>query len=321
MNLRLVNKTLRTLRITVSLVVFVILGVGLTVPMWMLPGIGPWLDSIQIGTAIGVMSLTIFAAWLLVTLVFGRIYCSTVCPMGTLQDIFSRVWRLGRYRFKRPYRYSPPVNQVRYSMLGLTVVCLVAGITLLPSVIDPSAAFHRICSGFFNSVAKYLAEWLGAHGITERLSYPVTVSVASSIVATFLFVVTAVVSLLTGRTLCNTICPVGTVLGMVSRYSIFQMNIDTDLCTQCRRCEYVCKAHCIDLSDHVVDSSRCVGCFDCVNACRDGAIRYTTDRKRLSQPLMQRIRGIGREEGETSGAATMEAPDNCMPIKQKSTRK
>lgn len=321
MNLKIINRTLLTLRIVVASVVFVILGVGLTVPMWMLPGVGPWLESLQIGSAISAVSFTVFVLWLLVTLVFGRIYCSTVCPLGTLQDIFSRLWRMGRFRYRRPYRYAPPANAVRYTMLALTVICIVAGITLLPSVAEPESAFQRICSGFFNSMAKYLAEWLGAHGFTEHLAYPVTVSVASSIVATFLFAVTAVVSALTGRTLCNTICPVGTVLGMVSRYSIFQMDIDTDLCTQCRRCEYVCKAHCINLSDHVVDNSRCVTCFDCVNACRDGAIRYTTDRKRLSQPLMQRIRGLGRREGEASGSATMKAPDNCKSMKKKLLKK
>lgn len=286
--------------------------------MWMLPGVGRWLEKIQIGSAVGAMSLTLFVMWLLVTLVFGRIYCSTVCPMGTLQDISARLFRLGRYRSRRPYRYSPPANPVRYMTLAAVVVCLVCGFMLLPTVIDPLAAFQRICSGFVNPMIKFVTKFLVDAGMTERMAYPVTVSVAASIIATFLFAVTAVVAAQSGRTLCNTVCPVGTVLGMVSRYSIFQIDIDTDKCTQCRRCVDVCKAHCIDLQDHVVDGSRCVDCFDCINACRDDAIHYTTDRKRLSQPLMQRVKGLA-SRGTAEAETTMESPDTFTENDNKSS--
>ncbi len=64
--------------------------------------------------------------------------------------------------------------------------------------------------------------------------------------------------------ICNTLCPVGTILGCVSRNSAMRIDIDTDRCIQCRRCEHVCKAECIDMQSHVVDMSRCVVCFDCL---------------------------------------------------------
>ena len=81
--------------------------------------------------------------------------------------------------------------------------------------------------------------------------------------------------------------PRGTTLGIVSRYAIFQMDIDTDLCTSTRRCVDVRKCSCIDLTDHVV--GRCVWCsFDCTDACRDGAISYVATRKQLSIPMMER---------------------------------
>ncbi|MDE6039506.1 MAG: 4Fe-4S binding protein, partial [Paramuribaculum sp.] len=65
-----------------------------------------WFDRIQLGGAIAAMSLTVFAVWILLTLVFGRIYCSTVCPAGTLMDVSARMARRGspgrEYCYRRP---------------------------------------------------------------------------------------------------------------------------------------------------------------------------------------------------------------------------
>ena len=78
-----------------------------------------------------------------------------------------------------------------------------------------------------------------------------------------------------GRTWCNTICPVGTVLGFLSRFSLLKVRIDADKCKECSLCTRQCKASCIDWKNHSIDYSRCVACFDCLDACRHGAITYT----------------------------------------------
>lgn len=286
------NKTLKILRIIVSLVVFMLLGAGLTCFVWFIPEVDNFLGDIQLGSAIAGMSLGVFAFWMLVTLVFGRIYCSTICPMGTLMDVSARCARLTHRGRQRVYRHEVPSPMVRYGFLAVALLSILAGFVLIPSVLDPYAAFCRICAGFFNPMLKFFIRELGEAGVYNHYTaLAITTSVAASIIATFLFAVIITVAMITGRSICNTVCPVGTILGTVSRFSIFQFDIDTDLCTNCRRCEYVCKGHCINMQDHVVDGSRCVVCFDCVNVCRDGAIRYTTDRKRLSAPLMQKVKG------------------------------
>lgn len=301
------NRVLRIARILVSLAVFFVLSAGLTFSIWYIPGVCDILINMQLGQAIFTMSIGIFAGWLLVTLIFGRVYCSTVCPLGTLQDISARAVRLGRRGHEKVYHYQQPSTVSRVAFLALLVVSLATGMILIPSVIEPSAAFIRICAGFFNPMLKFAVRALGNAGIySHYAAIAVTTSVAASIAATFLFAVVTVVSAHSGRTLCNSVCPIGTILGFVSRYSIFQINIDTDKCTQCRRCEYVCKAHCINMADHTVDSSRCVACFDCINVCRDDAIHYTTDRKRLSDPLMQRT-GVRGATPKTS----VEGADAC----------
>lgn len=88
------------------------------------------------------------------------------------------------------------------------------------------------------------------------------------------FVTLIVLAWRNGRTYCNTICPVGTVLGFFSRYSLFRPVIDTEKCNGCGLCARKCKAACIDSSKHRIDYSRCVDCMDCIDACRQGAVGY-----------------------------------------------
>ena len=83
-----------------------------------------------------------------------------------------------------------------------------------------------------------------------------------------------------GRAYCNTICPVGTLLSVFSRFSLFRLTIDESKCVACKRCGSRCKASCIDMENHFVDGSRCVLCFDCIDNCAEGAISYRLPRHR-----------------------------------------
>lgn len=212
------------------------------------------------------MSVGMIVLWLGLTFLFGRIYCSTVCPVGTVQDIFIRLPRLTRkMASERPFRYAAPMSTMRYTLLVVVLASLLAGITAVACVLDPAEIYLR------------LVDLAGA-----------TVAVTAVTLVTVALI--AWMSAKRGRLWCNTICPVGTALGAVSRFSLFHFDIDTDLCTNCRRCADVCKAECINLDDHVVDGSRCVNCFDCIAVCRDKAIDYTTRRHQLSIPMMQRLK-------------------------------
>ena len=124
-----------------------------------------------------------------------------------------------------------------------------------------------------------------------------------------------------GRTFCNTVCPVGTTLSFISRYSIFRIDINTDKCVQCRRCEHVCKASCIDMTSHVVDTSRCVVCFDCLSDCPNDAIHYTYNRHQLSIPLMQRVKDTvaGQAAGMSDTAVRIDTGKESSGKKMSST--
>ena len=304
---------LRWVRIAVSAMLFALLTGGLTSYGSTLPALASWVERIQFMPAVLLFSLSTVIVWVLVTLVFGRIYCSTVCPLGTFQDIFARLPRLGRVSTRYHYHYSRPLTLCRNLSLGLAFAVMILGVSALISVLDPFGLYSRLCA----SVLKPL--W----GMALNLFREPGVVVGA---ATFAGVMTAVVTLSViaglafrnGRTFCNSICPVGTTLGYVSRWSIFHIDIDTDKCIQCRECEYVCKASCIDLISHVVDGSRCVGCFDCLPVCPNDAIHYTPTRHTLSDPMMRKVgdplAGSAAGMADTHAGAT--APDQFKKNEQ-----
>lgn len=243
--------------------------------------------SLHILEAVVSFSMTVFVFWLIVTLIFGRIYCSTVCPTGVFQDICARLRRMAARRDRRErldYHYSRPLSRIRTIFLLVTLATLVAGILIIGAILDPFGIYQR----FIDAITGHISECGFCIGRNEVAAW-VNGSVAAAVFSVAMIIVIGGIASRHGRTFCNSVCPVGTTLGLISRYSFFRIDINTDRCTHCRRCEHVCKASCIDLTDHVVDGSRCVNCFDCISVCPDKAISYTPDRHQLSIPMLQRV--------------------------------
>lgn len=291
------NRSLAILRRIVAVAAFAAVTAALISAQLAIPGLAGWIARVQLMSAIMVPALFVFVCWLIVTLVFGRIYCSTVCPTGTLCDIAARFRRPTAAAIaRRPYRFTPPANRCRYIILALTLIGLGSGILLVAELMDPYGLWARFCHDCIKPLVAAGAE-VPAEVYEEATVRIVAGSAAGAAVALVMTAAVAIAAARRGRIVCNTVCPIGTMLGLISRYSIMQIDIDTDLCTQCRRCVDVCKAECIDITSHTVDSSRCVNCFDCLAACRDDAIHYTARRKQLSEPMMQKVKDMARREG------------------------
>lgn len=257
----------------------------MTAPTAAVIALGHTLSRLQLIPAAMAGSLAVIGFWLMVTLVFGRLYCSTVCPLGTLQDIASR---LGRplARIKAPYRYAPPRPwYVRGAMLILLIVGVSLGSLAASWATLPFLQMSPY-DGYTNIVSQ-LAMPVVDHATGHTSASPVTRLVIAAAVNLIFLIFMAITR---GREVCNTLCPVGAALGTLNHLSMLQIDIDTDRCTHCRRCEYVCRAQCLDSTSGTVDAGRCVTCFDCLDVCRDNAIHYTMRRHRLSMPMLQSIR-------------------------------
>jgi ferredoxin len=219
-----------------------------------------------------------FIAVIILTLLTGRSYCSFLCPLGIGQDLFSRVGGSFRKKFRR-YGYKRPHTVIRYSLLAITlIVSIVWGIYLL-TLLDPYSIFGRFTS-YFIKPGMMLLNNLAA-GILSRFDnytlHHVNIKgwqlISYSVPAAFLILI-GTLSFVKGRLYCNMICPVGTLLGLISKVSIFRVKFDEEKCTRCGRCAIVCKSSCIDFLKQDIDYSRCVDCFNCIRICPDKALSY-----------------------------------------------
>ena len=238
-----------------------------------------WLAKIQLLPAILSANVVVIVALLLLTLIFGRVYCSIICPLGVMQDIIAWLGKRGKKKNRFKYSYSKPKTWLRIVMLVIMVISVLLGTSAITALLAPYSAYGRIASSFFapiyalvNNLFAALAERAGSYAFYPTEVWGKALSVV--IVAAVTLIVLAILAWRNGRTYCNTICPVGTVLGFISKFSLFKPVIDTDKCTSCSLCERGCKAACIDSKNHTIDYSRCVACMDCISICTHDAIHY-----------------------------------------------
>lgn len=237
-----------------------------------------WMAKVQFLPAVLAVNVGVVVLLVTLTLVFGRVYCSVICPLGVFHDIVS--WISGK-RKKKKYRfsYSPAMKWLRYGLLGVFVIALVAGIGSIVALLAPYSAYGRIVQNLFapiwqsgNNLLAWLAERAGSYAFYETEVW--IKSLPTLVIATVTLVSLVVLAWRNGRTYCNTICPVGTILGFLSRFSLFRPVIDSDKCNACSLCSRTCKAACIDYKNHAIDYSRCVTCMACIDTCKHGAIHY-----------------------------------------------
>ncbi len=213
----------------------------------------------------------------LLTLAFGRVYCSTICPLGTLQDIIIRL--SGRMKRRRWYRYKPAPTAVHYGLLGLTIIAALSGSMVLVDLFEPFSNYGRILTNLadpvlvsFNNATAFV---LGRLGVFVLFNIPFLHFQTVALLLAFAFLgIIVYLSYYHGRLFCNLLCPAGALLGLLSRFSLFRISIIEERCTDCGFCEMVCKANCLDSSSKKIDVHACIGCFNCIDKCPTVALKY-----------------------------------------------
>ena len=217
-----------------------------------------------------------FISIILITLIFGRVYCSFICPLGTLQDIFIALSR--KIGCRKKHSFQKPQNLLRYSLLGLIIVAAALGSMSLLNLLDPYSLMGRMITQFalpfffrIYNTAVSLIKYFNIY-LFSKDTVPLTLS--NLFVSIGFFLLILILSLRYGRLYCNSLCPVGTLLGLISRVSLFKFAIDKTRCSECVSCAVVCKAGCIDAQNATIDQSRCVSCFNCLAACPQSIVSY-----------------------------------------------
>ena len=185
------------------------------------------------------ISVILLGAVIIMTLLFGRIYCSTLCPLGIYQELLTIL-------FKPFYKKRQPKIQKHYVfsyfIAAILFGLLFSGTIVLLRFIDPYAVAGNALSGTIFGLG-------------------------------FITALTVLV-FFKKRFFCSTICPIGTVLGFISRFSVFKVRIDVSKCKMCTLCAKSCPCGSIDFKNHTVDNETCVKCFKCLSFCKHNALYY-----------------------------------------------
>lgn len=246
-----------------------------------LPGLEK-LPKFQIGPAILAGSITVIIIQVAVTLLFGRIYCSLLCPLGIMQE---GIASLNKKKLRHGIHH---IRWLRLAILGIFAASLVSGYLFIFNTLDPYSTFGRIASGIFAPLFSVINNFCAS--ILDYLNLPVLINHKDSfygwpilLAAILAFNLLLGLVLKYGRVWCN-YCPVGTLLGLISQKSFFKTRLDPQNCVSCGLCQRACEIGCINLSQKHIDASRCVNCLNCIEACPKKAIAYTAPQKSESQP-------------------------------------
>jgi ferredoxin len=241
-------------------------------------------------------NLLVVGVLIILTAILGRAYCAVLCPLGIFQDIvfwFKKKLRKKHVRFS----YLKEAVGLRYGILVVLLIAWVLGFYFIPALLDPYSIYGRMVTSLlaplwqqgFNQAATITNNH--AWGLWEKYDV-VFKGTLAIVVALGYFLVLTVLAWRYGRLYCQTICPVGTMLGTISRFSWLQLKINEKKCVGCGLCERHCRSACVDVKNHRIDSSRCVLCMECLSACPAKAISYGHLAKvQDTEPVMQAEQG------------------------------
>ena len=181
-----------------------------------------------------VFAILLFMGLVLLTVLFGRIYCSTLCPLGIYQELLMLVFhRKNSLKKNRPYKYF---------LAAIVLGTLVGGTAFLVRFIDPYTLFGSVASG--------------------------------AVFGGVMLALLAVLVWFKGRWFCSNICPVGAVLGLISKFSLNKIYMESDKCISCGKCASKCPTGSIDFKSKSVDNETCVKCLNCLRGCPKDAIHF-----------------------------------------------
>lgn len=182
-----------------------------------------------------IAAITLLLGLILITLLFGRFYCSVICPFGILQEIAALIFKNNKNKFTPSY-------PVKYFISAAVFGILAGGSAIALRYIEPYTYFG------------------------SSFTFAILGIAASVTVLAIVF--------FKNRFFCTNICPVGVILGLLSKISLNKIYIDKSNCVSCGMCERNCQSSCINSKEKSIDNETCVKCMKCLGVCPKNAVKY-----------------------------------------------
>jgi len=227
---------------------------------------------------------------LVLTLFLGRVFCGFICPLGTMHHLAGalRPALKGSERIKA--NKKAPSQKVKYFILIAAVVSALLGLNWV-GLFDPMAfLFRGMALAILPGIGDALREVFHAMAqsdvkIFNLLSYGAEVLVApvfgyegkayqTAWFMGILFLVVLFLNRIRPRFWCRTLCPLGALLGVCSRFSILRLEKDADKCTECKGCQKTCQGAASPMPGNSWESAECLMCFNCFGNCPEDALSF-----------------------------------------------
>ena len=183
-------------------------------------------------------SIILMGLIFLLTLLFGPVFCGWICPLGTIQEWFSKIGRkIFKVKFNKfiPYKYDKYLRYIRYlTLIWVIYITAINGILIFEAV-DPYYALFNFYTG-------------------EVL-----------ITGIIVLILTLVLSLFVERPWCKYLCPYGALLGIINTFKVFKIKRNSTSCISCGKCDGVCPMN-IEISNKdVITNHQCISCMECTS--------------------------------------------------------
>jgi polyferredoxin len=251
---------------------------------------------------------------IVLTLIFGKVWCGWICPLGTFLDLFS----FDRWKFNR----VTPDNwrRVKYGILLVIIfAALIGNLTLL--IFDPLTILVRTFSESFWPILDRLVTYAETSlyrypGLREGISsfdrlirpslLPLTPEdLRGAEIFGVVLLSIVLLNLVAKRFWCRYLCPLGGLLGLISKVAIVRRRVGTE-CTECVLCIRDCPTGTIHADrGYASDPAECTMCLECLESCPKGATQfpvrlgladfqaYDPDRRQVLLSFGAAIVGVG----------------------------
>lgn len=229
------------------------------------------------------------------TALLGRVFCGWICPLGTINNIVSSLKKTNAHLQKEELfklKYSLLIFLLVTSLLGIQIAGIIDPLPLLIRSLSVSIypTFNYMVTAFFDSI--------------YSLQIPVITLISESVFSFFkktillfqqshfkqsifigsLFIAILSLNLIEKRFWCKYLCPLGALLGVLSRFSILKRTV-SEGCTACGKCEEVCQGNALLSKKNLWRQSECLLCWNCDDLCPSKSIHFGFSKKKGYQPL------------------------------------